>query len=70
MVIGPRKPDSHPGSTGPRAPKAACGSSDPLEARRVRLATFWALVLRRFRDHAHRIGEPAFGPERYGEEDR
>ena len=70
MVIGPRTPDSHPGSNGQRAPDAAGGAPDPLEARRVRLATFWALVLRRFRDHAHRIGGPAFGPERYGEEGR
>ena len=40
---------------GPPAPgDQAPGNDDPLEAQRARLASFWALVLRRFRAYAQR----------------
>jgi hypothetical protein len=40
-------------------PRSASDSGDPLDAQRVRLANFWALVLERFRDFAHRHGDAA-----------
>ena len=44
--------------------------ADALDARRAWLASFWALVLQRFRDHAHGSGDPATSRARQEEEDR
>jgi hypothetical protein len=43
--------------------------ADALDARRAWLASFWALVLQRFRDHAHGSGDPATRRARHDEED-
>jgi hypothetical protein len=43
--------------------------ADELDARRAWLASFWALVLRRLRDHTHATSEPTTGSGRR-EEDR
>jgi hypothetical protein len=66
MRTGPPAPgDRQRGNCHP-GPAASWPATDSLDARRARLAAFWALVLRRFRDYAHRIS----GPEQQGEEDR
>jgi len=53
MTTTPPAPDDRPAANG--QPAGADGrGEDPLEARRARLAGFWALVLRRFRTYAQR----------------
>jgi len=49
-------PDDQPPRNGPLryASDAGHPGSDPLEAQRARLASFWALVLDRFRAFAQR----------------
>lgn len=71
MMTGPPAPDDRRGGNGQRPPARACGSpgDDPLEARRARLAAFWALVLRRFHDYA-RSSDLAGRPEGHSKEDR
>jgi hypothetical protein len=44
--------------------------ADGLDARRAWLTSFWALVLCRFRDHAHRASKPATSSGRPEKEDR
>ena len=43
--------------------------ADAHEARRAWVASFWGLVLRRFRDHAHGSGDPMTRRARHNEED-
>jgi hypothetical protein len=43
--------------------------ADPAEARRVRLAGFWAIVLRRFRDQVQGPGDRGLPQARPTEED-
>ncbi len=55
MSARPRAPDDLPagnGDTGPAAAIPAPGADRP--ARPANLASFWAIILRQFRDHVHR----------------
>jgi hypothetical protein len=52
-----------------QTPASGKVGADELDVRRAWLASFWSLVLRRFRDHAHETSEPATGSVRR-EEDR
>jgi hypothetical protein len=70
MRTGPKNPDDRHRGNGLRAAAARPPGDDPVTARRARLAGFWALVLRRFRDYAHGAGDPASGQDRRHEEDR
>jgi hypothetical protein len=56
MMTGPpARGDQPPGNGQLRfASGASHPGGDPLEAQREGLAGFWATVLRRFRDYAHR----------------
>ena len=56
MMTRPPGPDNRPTGDGQRRFAGGAGhpGEDPLEARRARLASFWALVLRRFRAYAQR----------------
>ena len=60
-MTGQYAPDDRQLGNGHREVAAGAGPSgdDPLAAPSAWLATFWALVLRRFRDYAHRSGDPA-----------
>ena len=51
MMTGPLARDDRRPGNGQREPAAAAGAAggDPFDARRVRLAGLWALVLQRFR---------------------
>jgi len=72
MMTGPLARDDRCPGNGQREPAAAAGAAggDPFDARRVRLAGLWALVLQRFRDYAHKNTDPAARPARQHEEDR
>ena len=67
MTTGPRAPDDRYQADNGRSARAN-GSGhpgdDPRGARRARLASFWALVLWRFRSYAQGSGEAAAGLER------
>ena len=71
MTAGLPVPDDRQRGNGQPPPAGVPGlpGGDPFDARRASLAAFWALVLRRFRDYAHRIGGPAAGQEPHREED-
>ena len=58
MMTRPPAPDDRPPGHGqPGFPVGqGCPGEDPLEAQRARVASLWALVLRRFRAYAHRSG--------------
>jgi hypothetical protein len=68
-MTGPPAPDDQPPGNGHLQPpgngqlRYASGAghpgNDPVEAQRARLASFWALVLRRFRAYAQRSGAVA-----------
>ena len=66
MMTGPSAPDDR--QLGNGQPKSATGADrlgdDPLDALRARLASLWALMLRRFRDHAQRSSESAANRDR------
>jgi len=70
-MTGQRAPDDRQLGNGQLEVAADAGRSggDPLAARRVALASFWALVLRRFRDYAHRSDDSAGHRERKGTTD-
>ena len=65
----PPAPDDQPPGNGHLQPSgngqlryvSGCGhpGNDPVEAQRARLASFWALVLRRFRAYVQRSGAVA-----------
>jgi hypothetical protein len=61
MMTRPSAPDDRPSGHGQLGFPVGPGhpGEDPLEAQRARLASFWALVLRRFRAYAQRSGEVA-----------
>jgi hypothetical protein len=56
MTTRPPAPDDLPPGNGQPGFTAGGGApgQDPFEAQRARLASFWALVLRRFRDYTQR----------------
>jgi hypothetical protein len=55
-MTGPPAPGDQPPGNGQVRYASGAGhpGGDPLEAQRARLASFWALVLRRFRAYAQR----------------
>jgi hypothetical protein len=57
----PPAPDDQPPGNGQLRYVRSAGhpGDDPVEAQRARLASFWALVLRRFRAYAQRSGAVA-----------
>jgi hypothetical protein len=57
----PPVPDDQPPGNGQlgHASGAAHPGDDPIEAQRARLASFWALVLHRFRAYTQRSGAAA-----------
>ena len=57
----PPAPDDQPLGNGQLGYASGDGhpGDDPLEAQRARLASFWAMVLRRFRARARRGGTAA-----------
>jgi hypothetical protein len=57
----PPAPDDQPCGNGQLRYARGAGhpGGDPLEAQRARLASFWALVLRRFRGYAQRSSAAA-----------
>jgi hypothetical protein len=61
MSTGPPAPADRQRGNGHIGPAASSLGGDPVEARRARLSAFWALVLRRFRDHADRCTSPPAG---------
>jgi hypothetical protein len=63
----PAPDDRQLGNGPPPAPGGADQAGGPLGAQRMRLAAFWALVLRRFRGYAQGAGAAAGGDEQ-GEE--
>lgn len=71
MTTGPPVPDDRQSGNGQPRSAGVVGvpGGDPPDLPRASLAALWALVLRRFRDHAHRIGGPAGGQEPHREED-
>jgi len=68
-MTAPPAPDDGPAGNGKLGSASRAGRSgeDLLEAQRARLAGLWALVLRRFRAHAHRNGAPAGNRDRHEE---
>ena len=70
MRTGPPAHDDRQRGNGHLGTCAASGrAAGPLDARRARLAGFWALVLRRFRECANQGADPRAGQERPDEED-
>ncbi len=71
-MTGPPAPDDPLPGNGHKGLTAAVGRAggDPVDARPARLAAFWALVLQRFRDYAHKNSDLAVRPERPHEQDR
>jgi len=71
MTTGPPVPDDRQHGNGRPPPAGALGlpGGDPPDVPGASLCAFWALVLRRFRDCAHRLGGPAAGREPHREED-
>ena len=55
-MTGPPAPDDQPSGNGQLRYPSGAGhpGGEPLEAHRAGLASFWALVLRRFRAYAQR----------------
>ncbi len=70
-MTGQHAPDDRQLGNGHLEVAADAGPSgdDPLAAPRAALASFWALVLRRFRDYAHGRGDSAGHRERKGTTD-
>ncbi len=70
-MTGQHAPDYRQLGNGQMEAAADAGPSgdDPLAAPRAWLASFWALVLRRFRDYAHGSGDSAGNRERKGTTD-
>jgi hypothetical protein len=56
MTTRPPAPDAGRLARAARFPVSPGPGEDPFEAQCARLASFWALVLRRFRAYAHRSG--------------
>jgi hypothetical protein len=63
MMTGPPAPDDRHRANGRRAPAAGRAGGDPADARRARLASFWLVVLQRFRDYAQRPASRPPGAE-------
>jgi hypothetical protein len=61
MMTGPPAPDDRQLGNGQPKPATGAGrlGDDPSGALRARLASLWALVLRRFRDYAQLNSEAA-----------
>jgi hypothetical protein len=61
MMTEPPVPDDQPPGNGQLRYAGGAGhpGDDPLETQRARLASFWALVLRRFRAYVQRSGAVA-----------
>ena len=70
MRTGPQAPGDRHRGNGQRAAAAGPPGGDPAGALRARLAVFWALVLRRFRDYAHGAGDLTSGREGQHEDDK
>ncbi|HEX9517470.1 MAG TPA: hypothetical protein VF940_15000 [Streptosporangiaceae bacterium] len=70
-MTGQHAPDDRQLGNGQMEAAADAGPSgdDPLAAPRAWLASFWALMLRRFRDYAHGSGDSAGNRERKGTTD-
>jgi hypothetical protein len=71
MMTRPPAPDDRPPGRGQLGFPISPGrpGEDPLEAQRARLASLWALMLRRFRAYVHQSGAVTAGQDGH-EEDR